>query len=197
MAPSLFLLPFYVYFCNIYTEQSIYWSLLLVFSLATFAAQGLAHVIVLLAPRNLFTVILLNLLALVVSLVLSNVPISLDRMHYVYQMIASLSYSRFAIEGSLLLEYGFGRCEEGQIQALLMWMGLADDGVYYYWCLFMLIVNGVFYRLVALWLLVRFANPNEKKVEKKIANFCQDGLDVVVSSNEKVSKEKLSSVVLI
>lgn len=163
IVPATILLPLYVYFCDIYSEhlkQSIFWPLLGTFALAVFAAQGLAHIIVLLAPQSLSSVILLNMIAFVGSFLLSNVPVTLNRMHYLYQLVADLSFSRFSNEASFLLEYGFGRCGEGQIQALLTWMDLAEDDHYrFYRSWLALLANGLLYRVVAVWLLVQFANP--------------------------------------
>lgn len=181
VVPAVVLLPLYVYLCDIYSvhlRASIYWALLATFALAVFAAQGLAHVAVLLAPKSLSQVILLNMAALVGSFLLSNIPVTLNRMHYVYQLASSLSFSRFSNEASFLLEYGFARCKEGQLQAMLLWMGLGGSGVegggggggdhyvdlYRSWLA--LLANGILYRLIAVWLLVRLANPSKTSKAK-------------------------------
>lgn len=51
---------------------------------------------------------------------------------------------------------------------ILMWMGLGGENPsnhYYdlYRCWLALLANGVLYRLIAVWMLVRLANPNTKR----------------------------------
>ena len=56
----------------------------------------------------------------------------------------------------IILQYGFGRCAPGQIQAMFYMMRLSDDDFGY--CIQMLLFNLVLYRVVAMCLLYARVN---------------------------------------
>src|SRR5699024_4482102 len=96
------------------------------------------------------------------------------RMHYAYQLLAHLSIPHFSYEAALLLVYGFGRCGHRQIHSLLYVMELTDE--YLPECLGMLIMVLVFFRIVAIWLLIRAVNPLENRRTRltRISGFLKD-----------------------
>lgn len=148
------LLLLYVHICDIYSAvhgPAIYWHLLLIITLTVTAAQALSHMFILFSRQSYAICAIICLTVFELFLLLSNFFISLHRLHYFYQFLSNLNTARFALEASLLLQFGFGRCGAGQLQPVLYWMNLTDD--HYSHCIQMLFFHIVFYRLAAFSLL--------------------------------------------
>lgn len=138
----------------------IYWSFLLLFLLTSIAIQGLAHVFALLSRRSFTFLVLQTSTVILFFIMLSNFTIHIPRLPVVYQFVANFVPGRFLFDGVMLLQYGFGRCADGDIQLILFMMGLVDAD--YTTSLCMLTFNILFYRLLAIYLLLRQETQRER-----------------------------------
>src|SRR5699024_7343675 len=103
-----------------------------------------------------------------VTVILCNLFLNLADAHYAWQFLSNFSIMRFAFEALLLLEYGFGRCNQDEIQLFLHDRSLQDSD--YSRIIAILIFNVIFWRCFAVYLLVCKSNPkeNSKKCAKRI-----------------------------
>lgn len=137
--------------------------------------------LVLLSRGNFQVSTIITLLAFELFLLLSNFFISLHRLHYFYQFLANLNTPRFALEASLLLQFGFGRCDEAtQVQPILYWMNLSDD--HYSASIQMIILHIILYRLAAFCMLNW--NVRRRKSSKKAEEYKRN---VNVQENGKIT----------
>ncbi len=158
----------YVYICNIYTAiLDIYWPIYLVLLLSIVTAQGVAYICVLTCPKgDLITPLLLGATFYNVLFEMSNIFTSLSTAHYVYQVLSNLAIPRWGMQTLMLLEYGFGRCTDREVQPILHWLSITDED--YYYGLLMMVVNLLFYRGVALWMLTsKVTVPKRRQLQKK------------------------------
>jgi len=135
--------------------------------LGAIAFQGLSHIFALVANGNLNILIIISVTTFLISTVLSNFLLTYSRLHYVFQFMSNFAISRFIFEAIMLSIYGFGRCGPDEIQQLLYIMNLTDGDIFH--CIQMLLFNILFYRIIALVLLIRRVNPVEnrrKRAEK-------------------------------
>lgn len=157
--PVIFIIMIYVLIVDIYSPilPGIYWPLVGVLTLGALATQGLGHIFSLLSDGNITKLTVFTVSAFIFLCHISNFFIPLSGLHYVYQFASNLSISRFVFEAALILQYGFGRCEPKQLQLILYSMSI--DTSHFYHSIIMLVVNFFLYRLIAIYLLVRKANP--------------------------------------
>ncbi|KAH9390456.1 ABC protein, sub ABCG [Tyrophagus putrescentiae] len=89
-------------------------------------------------------------------MVVSNNLVPIGEMHYVYQLLSWFSIPRFTYETVSLLVFGFGRCKRGEeVSAMLYTLSLSDeDEGDYYRNVGILLCNVLFYRSLALYLLI-------------------------------------------
>lgn len=166
LAPMIVLIFIYVAVGDIFSGQpgttsNIYLSLVLVFVLSTAAMQGVGHLASILIPGNTVSLLVISMGIFYLHALLGNFFVRLHTLHYVYKDILSqLSIGRFALESSILLQYGFGRCSAvpGQVSAVLYSMAIDGDGHFYH-CLLMLALNCVITRLLAFALLTYTVRP--------------------------------------
>ena len=159
-------------------QPGIYWHLVLVLFLAIFATQALAHIFVLLSNQNFINALVIGIGIFFIKMLLCNVFINLTDLHYGLQLLSNFSVTRFAFEALLLLQYGFGRCSQDQIQLILYDKSLHDSD--YYHKIAMLAFNIILWRVLALWLLVRKSNP--RKSAKQRTSKIQSYIDNIGSS---------------
>ncbi len=115
-------------------------------------------------------------------MVVSNNLVPIGEMHYVYQLLSWFSIPRFTYETVSLLVFGFGRCKRGEeVSAMLYTLSLSDeDEGDYYRNLGILLCNVLFYRSLALYLLIRKVggSKNQKRTfrvlqhQKSMENSC-------------------------
>lgn len=161
--PVPFLIMAYVRIVDIYSPilPGIYWPLVGVLTLGALATQGLGHVFSLLSDGNITRLTVLTISVFIFFCHISNFFIPLSGLHYVYQFASSFSVSRFVFEATLLLQYGFGRCGPKQLQLILYSMSI--DTSHFYHCILMLVLNFFMYRLIAIYLLIKKANPSHNQ----------------------------------
>ncbi len=168
---TLLMLPVlavYVYICNIYTNiLDIYWPIYCVLLLSIITAQGVAYICVLICPKDdLINPLILGLTFYNVLFEMSNIFTSLSTAHYVYQTLSNLAIPRWGMQTLMLIEYGFGRCTDREIQPILLWMNITDED--YYYGLLMMVVNLFFYKGVALWMLIaKVKEPKRRQLQIK------------------------------
>ena len=62
-----------------------------------------------------------------VSLITSNTFFRISELHYSVQMLSAVSYIRLSFESLLIVIYGFDRCPDDQISAVLMSFGVRTE----------------------------------------------------------------------
>ena len=177
MIPVIFL---YVAIIDIYSNSShhnsIYWHLVLLFTLSTLGFQGLAHIFGILLNDQTLLLMISSSGVFVFQIMLGNFFISLQRLHYVYRFLANGSMARFSFESLILLQYGFGRCTEREIQPFLYLMQINDD--HYQRCLLMMVINIVVTRVVAIWLITQRSKSRDgNKQRKRVLDFSQNSFE--------------------
>lgn len=172
LLPILPVIAVYVYIIDIYSQNvgtgrigSLYWYIFLTMIITTATAQGFAYIIVLAVNQRITLVLVLGTAVLQTMYQLSNVFTSLSTVHYAYQTLSYFVFVRWPLQALMLLQYGFGRCSEKEVQPILYRLNLTDDdyGVAWAWML----INLLFYRGVAFWMLVNKVNDKSFKKNKK------------------------------
>ena len=171
IVPIIAVIIIYVYIGDLYEpiRPGIYLSFVYLFILATVAFQGMAHIFALSSNSNINILIIVSFTIFLIFSMLSNFMLTYNRLHYVYQFLSNFAISRFHYEAIILLLYGFNRCAPKEIQIILYSMSLVDDD--YYNCVWMLLFNIVFYRTVAIVLLIRQANPFQDQRSRTVKEF--------------------------
>ena len=157
---------------------TIYWPMVLLYSVTVIATHGLAHSVCLITLfiaengfSNSYTQLILTVLSgciFLTAIIVCNFFIPLARMHYIYQLLGIISPIRYMFEALLVLIYDFGRCGKHEIQPVLYEMSIGDnsDGSYFYHAILILILNIIFYHTVAIILLIKRVNPVENRRKK-------------------------------
>lgn len=147
------------------SPPNLYWHLVLLFTLSTIGFQGLAHCFGILFQGQTLLLMICSSGAFVFLVMLGNFFISLQRLHYIYRFLANGSLARFSFEALILLQYGFGRCSEKEIQPFLYLMQIDDN--HYRTCLLMMIANIIITRIVALCLLINISKSSDEDSQRK------------------------------
>ena len=161
------LVMIHVHICNYYDHirPGIYWNFILVRLLASFATQPLSHICAIISAynknNNTITLTMTTITVMVISTLLSNLFIHIDKLSNVHQFVANFSVLRFNFEALTLLQYGFGRCGQREIQPILYMMAINDGD--YYRALIMLTFLALMYHILAIILLIRSVNPIEDR----------------------------------
>lgn len=166
LAPMIVLIFIYVAIGDIFSRQpettnNIYLSLVLVLVLSTAAMQGVGQIASILLPGSTVSLLVVSMAIFYLHALLGNFFVRLHTLHYVYKDILSqLSIGRFALESSITLQYGFGRCSgvPGSVSAVLYSMAIDGDHHYYH-CLLMLAANCLITRIIAFALLTYSVRP--------------------------------------
>ena len=168
-----FLIMMYVYFFNIYEDSvpGLYWKFVQIIFLGSVAIQGLAHIYSFISRGNIIIFTVVSVSSFFCFILMSNFFIKLEDLHYVYRFISNFAIQRFVMEPILLLQYGFGRCNSKEIQPILYQMALKDED--YSNRIFMLFVNIIVYRLIALAFLLHSSNSiqNRRKRVSRVSNY--------------------------
>ena len=169
LIPLIPVILVYVYIVNWYEEirPGIYWQFVQLFLLGTLAFQSMAHMFALLSRGSTSILLFITVTTFMSFILLSNFLLAHARLHYIYQFVSNFAVSRFMFEAALLLVYGFGRCREGREVNLLLYDNLLRDEDFTH-CIRMLLLNIVLYKAVAMYLLIRSANPVENR-RKRVA----------------------------
>lgn len=163
------------------SPPGLYCHLVLLFTLSTIGFQGLAHCFGILFHGQTLLLMIFSSGAFVFLIMLGNFFISLHRLHYIYIFLANGSLARFSFEALILLQYGFGRCSEKEIQPFLYLMQIDDE--HYKTCLLMMIANIVITRIVALWLIINRCKTrngdgnSQRRGQVGAADDCQSSVD--------------------
>lgn len=166
----------YVYIVDIFEpiRPGIYSWMVLIILLGSLVIQGQSHLFALLIGQNFIVLIVITFATFFTWFTLSNCFNPISGMHYWYQFLAQFSVLRFMNEALFQLQYGFGRCGPNELSAVLYKMMLPKDkhGQYFYHCLRMLVFQIVFYRALALGVLIFKSNPrqNRRSRGKRIRN---------------------------
>lgn len=100
------------------------------------------------------------------SLLIGNFVVPVEDMHYFWRGLANFSAPRYLFEALIALQYGYGRCpNKGEVSSILYGMSInkEDAQSVYGHSLRMLAFNAILFRLLALWLFVRQANPTQNR----------------------------------
>ncbi len=175
LVPLFPIILLYMYILDIFeavTEHIFYWHAVLLLTLSAVSTASVGHIINLLVGSSSLIVQTVVLVAVyLIYNLIGNFIIPVVEMHYFWQLMANFSITRFFFESLMLLQYGFGRCQEGQIQAILYSMSI--DETHYLPNIGMLLFNLILFRLVALYLLVRKTNSisNRQNCAKRIVDY--------------------------
>lgn len=150
--PMIPVVLLYVAIIDHSTPPDLYWHLVLLFALSTIGFQGLAHCFGIIFHGQTLLLMICSSGAFFFLVMLGNFFIVIERLHYVYRFLSNVSLARFSFEALILLQYGFGRCTEKEIQPFLYLMQIDDE--HYQTCLLMMIANIVITRFIALWLII-------------------------------------------
>lgn len=155
-----------MYLGNLYESirPGIYWNIVFLFILATVAFQSMGQMFTLLSRGNISLLIITSVSVFLFFVLLSNFLLLNYRLPVFYQWLSNFAISRFIFEALILLQYGFGRCAEKEIQVTLYTMKIADDDFYH--CILMLVFNMIIYRLVAFYLLYCKVNLGENRSKR-------------------------------
>ena len=171
MVPLLPCIALFVAIVDIYEEavpdqvRPLYPHVVLLLVLGVLATTAQGHLVSLLAGGNLTGQTVLVIAVFLLGQLLQNYVIPIGQMHYLWQVGATFSVSRYLLESLMVLQYGFGRClPRVEVQAVLYAMDIDIEGEsgsrnFYAFNLAMLALNCLLFRLLALWVLVRRANP--------------------------------------
>ncbi|KAH7636495.1 abc transporter sub-family g-like protein 3 [Dermatophagoides farinae] len=146
-------------------RPGMYWWMVILTFLGALVIQGQSHLFALLIGSNFIVLIVVTFSNFFTWFVLSNTFNPIEEMHYGYQFVAQFSVLRFINEALFQLQYGFDRCNTGEISIVLYKMMLSRDeqGQYFYHCLRMLLFQIVFYRSIALGVLIFKCNPQQNR----------------------------------
>ncbi|KAH9407387.1 hypothetical protein TYRP_012943 [Tyrophagus putrescentiae] len=95
----------------------------------------------------------------VFTMVIGGAFVPFDEMPYIYKLLATFSIPRYTFQSAILLLFGFGRCQGQYVSSVLYSMNINDAD--YLSHIFMLLLNILIYRSLALYILIRCANPDE------------------------------------
>ncbi|OTF77879.1 hypothetical protein BLA29_006224 [Euroglyphus maynei] len=186
LAEILSLIPalvIYTYLVDIYEPihpYMFYWMLFFTF-LSALAAQAFGHLVAILTLGN-FVLLVISIPAIeVISLLISNMGTPVRRLHYIFQFFSNFAPTRFIIEAMFLLQYGFDRCRQKEVQKSLLKFKMEDDEhahheTFFTYTIIMLIFNILIYRIVTLLLLLAKTNryENRRKRALRIENSYQN-----------------------
>ena len=166
--PLLPVMALYLVITNIYWQLETYWPMLVVLLLAITTSQAVAYIFLMAANCDMMISAILGITTYTLMLLLSNIYTNLRTSHYLYQLLSNLSIPRWAMQVLMLLQYGH-RCTDRQIQPLLYWLGATEEDLL--WSVLMMLFNLLFYRTLALWMLVSKANSAGKGRRRQLKNF--------------------------
>ncbi|KAH7637519.1 abc transporter-like protein 17 [Dermatophagoides farinae] len=164
MIPSIIIYPFIV---DIYSSVRPYvpYYMIIITILPVIAFQGASYILSILFGRNpLNLYISLPILSLL-SVFCAMSPHALS--HLAFKLLATFNLFRYQNEAILLLIFGFGRCNDREIQIILYEFGYRHDD-YFYYCILMTAVNALLYQTMAITLFCIRHNPFENR-RKRIA----------------------------
>lgn len=156
---------------NIYKTAvpHIYWNLALINVLCSVAQQPLSYILVAFNHRNLILGATYAMVTGLLLLLFGGLFFKLASLHYVYQFVGNFSVLKFSHQSLMLLEYGFGRCTEQELQLVLYWMDLdtrseVTNEADFYHAIKMMCCLVVFSRAVACYVFVCKSNDNKNKI---------------------------------
>ncbi|KAH7644308.1 abc transporter-like protein 17 [Dermatophagoides farinae] len=163
-----------VYMIDIYEEilPGIYLWLFIILVLGIISTQGIGNLLAILTTGELTILVITIPGVVVLCVLLGNTATPIGQLHYFYQFLSLLSPARFIIESMALLQYGFNRCHEKEIQITLYQLRIHHDE-HFNFCIIMLIIQCIFYHMVAFTLIMIKSNPFESRKHraKKILQF--------------------------
>lgn len=162
MTPLVISNVVFVCIVNIYepvVQSSIYFSFWFVLTLAQLGLVSLAQCITLLCRQNFSLAIIALSGTYVFTMVIGGAFVPFDEMPYIYKLLATFSIPRYTFQSAILLLFGFGRCQGQYVSSVLYSMNINDAD--YLSHIFMLLLNILIYRSLALYILIRCANPDE------------------------------------
>lgn len=164
IVPLLPPLAIFVYIVNIYVDRPrLYGHLFLILLLSILIAQATFYVFLLLCRCKVIIACIVLDVFYLVNVLLCNVFIPLKG-RPLMQLLSNLTLFRHTLEGLILRVYGFARCGEREVQPILEFMELTDAD--YPVILFKLLINLIFWKGLALYLLVKKVNCDRKPVGK-------------------------------
>lgn len=163
-----------IYMIDIYEEilPGIYLWLFIILVLGIISTQGIGNLLAILTTGELTILVITIPGVVVLCVLLGNTATPIGQLHYFYQFLSLLSPARFIIESMALLQYGFNRCHEKEIQITLYQLRIHHDE-HFNFCIIMLIIQCIFYHMVAFTLIMIKSNPFESRKHraKKILQF--------------------------
>ena len=188
LIPTTLVSFLFMYICDHYSPirgSRFYWDLMTIIILALIASQAVSHLITTITRKYLFVQIIIYFSTFFFSVLIGNMYLSLYKLHYVLQFLSKFSIPRYTYQGIMLLQYGFGRCNPKEIQAVLTVMQVQDED--YYTGIVMLIFNIVFFHTVTILLLFRKVNysnqlyrdPNQVKLVAENNKHLENSLVII------------------
>ncbi|XP_046913707.2 uncharacterized protein LOC124494563 [Dermatophagoides farinae] len=167
-------------------RPGMYWWMLFYLIINALVAQALGHLIAILTLGNFIALIIAMPAVQVISLLLSNIATPVRRLHYIFQFLSYFAPTRFGLEAILLLQYGFERCGKKEVQKILLKLKMEDNEhefheTYFLSTIIMLIFNMLFYRIIAILVLLIKTNRYENR--RRRAMKIQDAYEKLKPSN--------------
>ncbi|KAH7637213.1 uncharacterized protein LOC124495078 isoform X3 [Dermatophagoides farinae] len=149
-------------------RPGMYWWMLFYLIINALVAQALGHLIAILTLGNFIALIIAMPAVEVISLLLGNIATPVRRLHYIFQFLSYFAPTRFGLEAILLLQYGFERCRKKEVQKILLKLKMEDNEhefheTYFLSTIIMLIFNMLFYRIIAILVLLIKTNRYENR----------------------------------
>lgn len=170
---------FFVLLVNIFepvVNSSVYFSFWIVLTVAQQGVIGMGQSITLLGGKNFNLIVIALAGVYVFTMLISGSFVSLSEMPYIYQALSTFSVPRFTFASSMLLLFGFGRCQEKEVNIFLYSMDFHDAD--YLPSIGMLAFNAVFYRSLSLYLLVCRLSLLENR-KKRVARIVQHQAEMI------------------
>lgn len=167
MIPLMISNVFYVCLINIYetiVQSNVYFSFWLILTLAQLGISALGQCITLISGPNFSLTVVVLAGTFIFTMVIGGALVPFSQMHYIYRLLSTFSIPRFAFHLPILLQYGFGRCQEKEVNLALYMFDLTDAD--YLPSIGMLLMNLVIFRLLSLYLLIRHVNTLENRMKR-------------------------------
>jgi hypothetical protein len=149
-------------------EEKRFLGFTLIIMMGMVCAQGIGFVIGIIVSNSEKLAIVLTTLVTLTSLLFSNFYVPVNELPKFFQWFAYTSIFKLDFEAILILIYGFDRCPSGQISVTLYQLDINDDDIYLE-NLFFLIIHAIFFRCLALLILIIKANSYSLR-KRKTAN---------------------------
>ena len=120
LLPICVSIAIYCWIIDLYSSFKTYIVYLSINLIMSVCAQSIAQISAIVSSEDTKTSLLIGYITILLIFILSNNFILIKELHYVLQVLSSLSYMRLTSESFFIWIYGFDRCDQNEISTVLM-----------------------------------------------------------------------------